>query len=176
MTAPNTGDFFRLQLRVEGVLVVDRLLRGIEEHARDLTPAWPQVVMAFRAIEKKAFETEGGSTDDGPWPELAPKTQRERARLGYGAAHPILQRTQKLHRALTLGVGVYERMTRDSLALQLEPDLKYFDYHQSRAPRKRLPRRAMVSLTEQDRQELMRPIRLHITGRDPNAPRRSAIP
>lgn len=169
------SDFFRIQVRDEGVLVVDRLLRGVEERMGDLTPIWPKVVMAFREIEKKVFDTEGGSTDDGAWPELAERTQKERARLGYGAAHPILQRTQKLQRALTLGVGMYERMTPTSLQLQLEPDLKYFDYHQSRAPRKKLPRRAMVSLTEADRQELMRPIRLYITGRDPDAPRRSAL-
>jgi hypothetical protein len=172
MTAPA---FLRITAVASGTeRVIDRLIR-IERNATDMTPAWPAVVMAFRAIEKKAFDTEGGSTDAGPWPALAERTQRERARKGYGAAHPILQRTEKLQRALTLGVGAYERMTPTSLQIQLGPEVDYLTYHQSTAPRTKLPRRAPVSLTEADRQALVRPIRLFVTGYDPSAPVREAV-
>lgn len=173
MTAP--GAFLRITATISGTeRVIDRLIR-VERAATDLTPVWPAVVMAFRAIERRAFDTEGGSTDDGAWAELAERTQRERARKGFGAAHPILARTHALERALTLGVGAYERMTPTSLQIQLGSEVDYFKYHQSTAPRTKLPRRAPVSLTEADRQTLMRPIRLYVTGYDPNAPMREAI-
>jgi hypothetical protein len=172
MTAPA---FLRVTAVTSGTeRVIDRLIR-VERAATDLTPIWPHVVRAFRAIEVKTFESEGASTDAGAWPELAERTQEDRARKGFPPAHPILQRTHKLQRALTLGIGAYERMTATSLQIQLSSELDYYKYHQSTAPRRKLPRRAPVSLTEADRQALMRPIRLYVTGHDPSAPMREAV-
>lgn len=166
---------YRIQMSVEGELVVDRVLQGLEDRARDVSPAWPQVVTVFRQIVAKAFATEGGSTG-APWPALAPSTQAQRRRLGYGAAHPILQRTTQLQRALTIGEGAYIATSPTSLRYILdERNARISTYHQSRRPRTRLPRRAPVLLTADDRTALMHPIRLYITGRDPNAPRRSRV-
>lgn len=167
------AEFFRLGMNVDGIQVVDRLLRGIPERAADLTPAWPAVVMVFRGIELRAFTTEGASTDLGAWPQLAIATQRQRQREGYGAAHPILQRSGRLMRAMTEGVGVYERMERTRLQIQLseEEGVKYA-VHQRGAPSRNIPRRAMVSFTADDRHALVRPIQNYLMGRDPNAPSR----
>lgn len=150
--------------RVEGEIVVDRLLKGIEERAADLRPAWPAVTRAFQLAVGAAFASEGASTG-APWPELKPATQAERRRKGFSPAHPILQRTQDLHRALTLGVGAYVGGQPQSFRYQLSPDVGYFVYHQSKRPRTRLPRRAPVELTFDDRTKIMHPIRLHVTGR-----------
>jgi phage gpG-like protein len=171
MTAP----MFRITMTIEGDKVVDRMLAGIEERARDLTGAWPKVIEIFRQINAQAFASEGASTDDGRWPELAETTQAERQRKGFGAAHPILQRTGKLRRALTLEENNLVTLRPTSLRYQLSPEVDYYVYHQSRAPRTRLPRRAPVSLTADQRTELMHPIRLWITGRDPDAQRREAV-
>jgi phage gpG-like protein len=51
-----------------------------------------------------------------------------------------------------------------ALGLSIGTDVEYFKYHQSNKPRKRLPRRAPVLLTADDRHALMRPIRLYLTG------------
>jgi hypothetical protein len=48
-------------------------------------------------------------------------------------------------------------------------------YHQSKLPRTRLPRRAIIDLTEDDKHELVRPLRRHVTGHDANAPVRRRI-
>jgi phage gpG-like protein len=166
---------FRIQMSVEGELVVDRVLQGLEDRARDVSPAWPKVVDVFRAIVNRAFETEGASTG-ATWPPLKPSTQAQRRRLGYGPAHPILQRTQQLRRALTIGEGAYIATTPTSLRYLLdERNARIFTVHQSRRPRTRLPRRAPVLLTADDRTALMHPIRLYITGRDVNAPRRARV-
>lgn len=171
MTAP--GGFFNLTISVDNEVVIDRVLQGIEERATDLRPAWPAVVRVFREIVGRAFASEGASTG-APWAPLKPRTQQERARQGYGAAHPILQRTTKLMRALTIGEGANVSMQSDRMAYVLSEEVGYFVYHQSRRPRTKLPRRAPVLLTADDRTALMHPVRLHITGRDVNAPRRQA--
>jgi hypothetical protein len=77
-------------------------------------------------------------------------------------------------RALTIGEGAYVSMTSDAMAYRLSSEIDYFKYHQSRRPRTKLPRRAPVLFTADDRTALMHPIRLWITGRDVNAPRRQA--
>lgn len=166
---------FRLSLTVEGDLVVDRILQGIEGAARDLTPAWPAVVAVFQAIEARVFASEGASTG-APWPQLKPSTQSDRARKGFPPAHPILERTGKLKRALTIGEGAFVAASPTSMRYILsEEQAGYFKYHQSTRPRTRLPRRAPVLLTADDKTALMHPIRLYITGRDPNAPRRASV-
>lgn len=166
---------YRIQMTVEGEVVVDRLLQGLDDRARDVSPAWPQVAKAFQTIQAKVFSTEGGSTG-APWPQLAPSTQAQRRRLGYGPQHPILQRSGKLMRALTIGEGAYVSTTPTTLRYLIsEQEVPYFVFHQSRRPRTRLPRRAPVLLTADGRTSLMHPIRLYITGRDPNAPQRSRV-
>lgn len=163
-----------ITFKVEGEIVVDRVLKGIEDRSRDLRPAWPAVTKAFQLAVSKAFESEGASTG-APWPQLAPATQADRRRKGFPAAHPILQRTGALQRALTIGEGAYVSGQPSSLRYQLSPEVGYFVYHQSKKPRKRLPRRAPVELTADDRTKIMHPIRLWVTGRTPAARAREAV-
>lgn len=163
----------RVRLTIEGDVIIDRMLEGIEARAQDMTPAWPAVIRAFRSIVNRAFATEGTTTAE-PWPQLAESTQKERARKGFGAAHPILERTGKLLRSLVLGEsGGFVEMAPQSLAIGTT--VEYFPYHQSNKPRFKIPRRAPVLLTMDQRHELFRPIRLYLTGRDPNAYTRGTV-
>ncbi|HVX39611.1 MAG TPA: phage virion morphogenesis protein [Gemmatimonadaceae bacterium] len=164
---------FRVRLVVENEIVIDRVLAGIEARARNVAPAWPAVVRAFQTIVRRAFDTEGGSTG-APWAPLAPRTQADRRRHGFPPAHPILERTGALARALTIGEGAYVSMQPTRMEYRLGAAVGYFTYHQSTRPRTRLPRRAPVLLTADDRTAMMHPIRLYITGRDVHAPRRAA--
>lgn len=166
---------YRINVSVEGEVIVDRLLQGIEDRARDLTPVWPYVVRVFREIVAKAFASEGASTG-APWAPLAESTQADRRRHGFPPAHPILRRTGALMRALTIGDGAYVSTSPTTMRYLIsEQDVPYFKYHQSRRPRTRLPRRAPVLLTADERTALMHPIRLYITGRDASAPRRARV-
>jgi phage gpG-like protein len=170
--------FFRVELRIDGIAVVDRLLQGIEERGRAPfadSRVVAAVIDAFHAINAQAFATEGASTDAGAWAALAPQTQTQRARLGYSPAHPILRRSGALEASLTSEAYNTIRVTPTSLAYQLAPEVGYFTYHQSTRPRTRLPRRAMVSLTADQRTALMHPVRLYLTGHDPNAARRPSL-
>jgi hypothetical protein len=164
----------RLTMTLEGEAVIDRVLSGIEARTNDLRPAWPAVVNAFHEITARAFATEGASTG-APWKPLAASTQAERKRQGYPPAHPILERSGALERALTTGEGAFSSMQPSTLTIRLGGDVSYFRFHQSNRPRTRLPRRAPVLLTADDRTALMHPVRLYLTGRDPNAVRRAPI-
>jgi Phage virion morphogenesis family len=165
----------RFTFAVEGEVVVDRVLAGLESRASNISPAWPAVVTEFRAIVGRAFATEGASTG-APWKPLAAATQEDRRRQGYPAAHPILQRTARLQRALTTGEGAHVGTGPTSLRYIVGGEAgRIFAFHQSTRPRAKLPRRAPVLLTADDRTAMMHPVRLFLTGRDPNAPRRRAI-
>jgi hypothetical protein len=170
MTAP----WLAFRVTLEGEVLVDRRLQAIEARMSDVGPAWPAVIKTFREIMAKSFATEGRSTG-AAWPELVDTTQAERRRLGFPPAHPILERTGKLKRALVLGEGGDIRSTPRRLTIGVGPEADYFVYHQSNRPRTRLPRRAPVLLTADDKTALMHPVRLYVTGHDPNARRRAPI-
>jgi hypothetical protein len=170
MTAP-----IRFTFAVEGELVIDRVLAGLEARISNISPAWPAVVQEFRAIVGRAFASEGASTG-APWKKLADSTNADRVRKGYPAEHPILERKGDLKRALTTGDGAFVGTSPTSLRYIVGGETgRIFAFHQSTRPRKKLPRRAPVLLTADDRTAMMHPVRLYVTGRDPNAPRRAAI-
>jgi hypothetical protein len=148
---------------LEGIEVIQRRLEGLESRLSDMTPAWPAVLSSFREIMRTAFATEGGSTGE-QWPELAESTVAQREREGLPGRHPILARTHTLERALTTEGGasiVYMQPQYFAIAV----DLDYFKYHQSNAPRTKIPRRAPINLTQDDKTKLIHPIRLYVTGR-----------
>lgn len=157
---------------LEGAQIVHRRLQAIRERALDATPAWPAVIAVFRTIVEEAFATEGGSTGE-PWAPLKPATQRDREREGYPGAHPILRRSGRLERSLMLGSESIVVEAPRYLALGSE--VEYFVFHQSTRPRKKLPRRAVINLTEDNKTALIHPLRLWFTGHDPSAPQRSAV-
>lgn len=148
---------------LEGEEVIQRRLTGLEERLTDMTPAWPSVLRVFRGIMQAAFDTEGGSTGS-PWPQLAESTVKEREREGFSGRHPILARTHTLERALTTegGASVVVQMPQ-YFAVAVDRD--YFKYHQSKAPRRIIPRRAPINLTQDNKTQLLHPIRLYVTGR-----------
>lgn len=154
---------------LEGEEVIQRKLEGLEERLSDMTPAWPAVLAVFRGIMKQAFATEGASTGS-PWPQLKPSTVKQREREGFPGRHPILARTHTLERALTSegGASVVVRMPR---YFAVAVDLDYFKYHQSKRPRTKLPRRAPINLTQDDKTRLLHPIRLYVKGLSPDTQR-----
>lgn len=67
----------------------------------DLAAVQPQLTELWNAEMQRQFETEGRADPRMPrWRDLAPRTQRERVRLGYGANSPKLVRTGLLRQAV----------------------------------------------------------------------------
>jgi phage gpG-like protein len=160
---------------LDGAQIIDRRLNALEARITDVSPAWPAVVAVFREIARATFETEGASNAGGRWPALAPSTQRDRARQGYNPTHPILQRTQTLMRSVTQNTGDTILVTTPNY-LGIGSAVPWIMFHQSTAARSKLPRRAVVDFTTDNRHDLIRPIRQFLTGTDPVGRRQTAAP
>jgi phage gpG-like protein len=172
VTAPRTGPtgpMFELRMSVEGETIIARRFTALADRLDDPSPAWPYVAQAARAAFADAFRSEGATTDAGAWPQLADATVAERRRLGFPPDHPILQRTGRLRRSLTLPGSEHLYVPTRGFVM-VGSTVEYFPYHQSTAPRTRLPRRAPISLTADQRHEVVRPLRRYLTGHDPAAP------
>lgn len=83
---------------------------------------------------------------DEEWQELAESTQKTRRHLGYGAAHPILERTGKLLKDAT----AHQRVGRDFAEVGVASGNKYAKYHASSAPRSIIPLRDFLAVGEKD--------------------------
>lgn len=157
---------------LDGARIISRELRDIDDRFDDASPAWPEVTRIARALMQQAIETEGRSTDFGPWKPLAPSTIEQRRKLGYGPAHPILQRSRSLYRSVIGNSdGGFTVETPNYLAIG--SDDPHIVFHQSRSPRSKIPRRPVASFTADQKNEIMRPIRLYLTGFDPATPQRT---
>jgi len=135
-------DYFRLRFTIEGVPELSRILALTHTKVSNFKkPLWNSAKLILQDVERN-FMTEGGLV--GGWAPLSESTIKQRERLGFGGAHPILQRTGALRRSFYSYV--------DSKMAMITSKSPYFVYHQSRMPRKRLPRRAMLVLIERTRQ------------------------
>lgn len=70
----------------------------------DLSHPFEQIGEDILGDVAQQFQTEGAFIFRAwRWAPLAPSTRRERARLGFGAAHPILERSGRLRRSFERG-------------------------------------------------------------------------
>lgn len=97
----------------------DRVFIGLEVTLNGLTTVLSDatVVKAVRDQFDRNFEREGGRT---AWAPLAPATAAERRRLGYGARHPILDRTGALRRHV-LTTPAQTRRVAGGAELRIQP-------------------------------------------------------
>ena len=139
-------EVFKLKWTVEGVSELTRILDVTYTKVINFRkPLKASSKFILEDVERN-FATEGSLV--GGWESLKESTVKGRMRLGYGGAHPILQRTGKLRRSF------YSRVNATRALVSSESP--YFPYHQSRLPRKtNLPRRAMLVLTERTRQNIV---------------------
>jgi len=134
-----------LQFDVMGDQQVVRSFSRFAESVKDLSEPFREIVRDFHEIEKKQFESEGGYGSGG-WQPLASSTIEEKQRRGFPLQ--IMVRTGDLRDVLTGGKSGYEDIKPLELKIMM---LAYGKYHQSTAPRTKLPRRPLIELTEGDK-------------------------
>jgi len=136
---------FRFRLDIAGEVQMDRGIARFADGVSDYRPIWPVIEDDFYAQEKAQFESEGGE-GGAKWPELSAEY------AGWKQAHypgrPILQRTGNLMQSLTSPNDPNTVRIEGRRTLTLGTKIPYAIYHQSIAPRKRLPRRPEILLTE----------------------------
>lgn len=133
-----------MQLRIEafGDNILARDILRIKDRAMDMRPAFEVIHEDFKKVEDWQFSTQGGTHR---WKPLAPSTVAYKAAAGLDPR--ILHATLRLRKSLTEdGEDHVHMMTHDELVMGSK--VPYGIYHQSRRPRKRLPRRPPVDLSE----------------------------
>ena len=81
---------------LKGLAVLQEKLGLAERLSDDWRQPGAQWSREFSHQARTIFQQEGPG-----WRPLMPSTQRQRIALGYGGAHPILQRTQRLMESMT---------------------------------------------------------------------------
>ena len=124
---------------------MDRGIARFADGVSDYRPVWPMIEDDFYALEKRQFESVGAAGGE-KWPELSPEYR------GWKEAHypgkPILERTGDLVRSLTNANDPNAVRIEDRRTLTLGTRIPYAIYHQSIQPRRVLPRRPEIMLTE----------------------------
>lgn len=151
----------RIEIEALGELVVKRDLAAFGHNLVDLTDAMHDVATILREATEEQFATEGHHASGG-WPDLADSTNRDRERHGFPPEHPIMVRTERLLSSLTRKADPehVEHASEDSLRFgTLVP---YAVYHQSSRPRRQIPFRPLVGLTEADKRRITKAIQRKI--------------
>lgn len=150
---------FRFRLDIAGEVQMDRGIARFADGVSDYRPIWPVIEDDFYALEKDQFKSEGAEGGER-WKALSP---------AYGAwkeakfpGKPILQRSGDLVKSLTSpndpnGVRIEEREV-----LTLGTQVPYAIYHQSTKPRKVLPRRPEILLTEGFKRTVMHHVQTYL--------------
>lgn len=150
----------RLEIDVFGEKLVSRKLLFRAERLEDASPFFEGVATFLTRVEKAQFDTEGAYASGG-WDELAESTIRQKARKGQ--SDRILVAEGLLERSLTVpGHHAQKREVSDT-QLVFGSRVPYLKYHQSPAPRRHLPRRKAIELTEMDKKHIERALSLWVT-------------
>jgi phage gpG-like protein len=151
---------FRFRLVIAGETQMDRGIVRFADGITDYRPIWPVIEDDFYAQEKAQFKTEG--VEGGlKWQELSPEYAGWKEVRYPGK--PILERTGDLERSLTSGNDPNAVRIRERKTLTLGSKIPYAIYHQSPAPRKKLPRRPEIMLTEAFKNGVQHHIHFYLT-------------
>lgn len=129
------------------------------------TVVYRHIMTKYRDEIEKLFESEGSYSGTG-WVGLSEATAKDRVRKGYGAYHPILVRSGDLRDSL---IDANHRLACEMVsprAWHIGTQVGYAVYHQSRAPRTRLPRRPMLIITRQFRLLIIRTLHWYLVHGD----------
>lgn len=133
---------FALSFAIEGEQQLLRRFQGIEKEMGDWTPAFKESIETLKDIfENKVFDTQGGAIGE-KWDALDPEYQRWKSMHYPGKG--ILQASGAMRRAFATMFKADQAAVWNTAT--------YFAYHQSKAPRSKLPRRVMMKLAESQRE------------------------
>jgi len=153
----------RMRSGDEGLLAMkfNRIIGRLD----DPTPAFRYIVTKYREEIEKLFDSEGAYGGTG-WVGLSEATAKDRTRKGYGAYHPILVRSGELRDSL---IDANHRSACEMVsprAWHIGTQVDYAVYHQSRAPRTKIPRRPMLIITNQFRLRIIRTLHWYMVHGD----------
>jgi phage gpG-like protein len=149
-----------LKLEVFGETELNRTMLRFTQAVEDMRPAFTNIHTDFLHTERAQFSSEGAAGATGRWAPLADSTVAYKAARGLDPA--ILVATGALEASLTQSGSEHHiyRVTPDTMFIGSSVD--YGKFHQSRAPRTRLPRRPPVSLPENTKRVWVKMLQDHL--------------
>jgi len=140
-------------MEIAGEIQLDRGIARFAEGVTDYRPVWPVIEDDFYALETDQFKSEGAEGGE-KWAPLSEVYAGWKERHYPG--QQILERTGDLRASLTRRGDPNAVHIEERKLLTLGTKLPYAIYHQSIAPRKKLPRRPVIQLTEAFKRGVMR--------------------
>lgn len=142
----------QLEWYIEGEKQLSRVLLDLRGDTTKLFGAFNESAAKLRTqFEKEVFDSRGSSIGES-WKPLSPVTLARKARSGYGS-HPLI------------ATGAMRRSFRHAATNEFGAvfnTAEYFKYHQSNRPRKKLPRRVMMKLGNNQREMVIKVFQKHI--------------
>lgn len=126
-----------LRFSISGQVQLSRVLLNVSNAVKDWTPALEKSAEdLIEVFSYDVFESEGGAIGEA-WDPLSAAYAKRKEKKYPG--NPILVATGLMQDSFTRLV--------DTTSLKIGNSAEYFKYHQSSAPRTKLPRRVMMKLT-----------------------------
>lgn len=139
-----------ISFSLEGEGVVHRRLDIAAEGVKDFHQPLDQIGRNFLKVFDANFDSLGGAY--GGWqprkPQMVGSTRID--------TWLLMEKTGRMRHAFTKAVS--------ATSLKLGNGAPYFVYHQSNKPRKRLPRRVMMKIREQDAQMIVKEFQYYLIG------------
>ena len=136
----------QIKWQIEGVTELSRKLEIISQKVTDWTPAFQDTADTLKSIfSGDVFDTEGGAIEE-TWQQLSTAYAKRKAKKYPGKG--ILEATGAMKNGfLTIWNGQMAEVWNQAT---------YFKYHQSNAPRTKMPRRVMMKLADQQREQIQK--------------------
>ncbi len=141
----------QLTWTIEGDKQLSRRLRGIQAGIRDWTPAFKQSAEKLKTFfQGEVFDSRGKAIGE-PWAPLNTKYAAQKAKRYSGKG--ILEATGKMRKSFT-------KLHKANMAAVWNT-AAYFKYHQSNRPRRKLPRRVMMKLGNEQKEMVVKIFHTH---------------
>jgi phage gpG-like protein len=143
---------FQLQWTIEGQTQLSRKLVGLRSDLKDYTRPFSDSAFYLKSVfSRDVFDTQGAAIGER-WKRLSPYTVAQKARHGYPSS-PLI------------GSGAMQNSFKTIVSSDqavIYNTAAYFKYHQSKAPRSRIPRRVMMKLASRQKEEVVRVFQQYI--------------
>lgn len=141
-----------ISIKAVGIKKIKDVLLKIKKQIKDLRSQFRPIGSFLLSSIDRNFQTEGSFLGK-PWAPLAPATIADRASKGFGARHPILQRTGKLRRGFKADIGRTTLVIRNAVS--------YFPQHQVGLG---IPQRAMMLMNRRLAEDIANMLLVQLYG------------
>lgn len=137
---------FYIAFTIEGDKELSRSLSGMAERLQDWTPAFEKTATTLVDLfSGEVFDTEGAIFGDS-WAQLSENYAKQKAKKYPGMG--ILQATGSMRNGFVSFASAN--------VARVWNEIEYFKYHQSNKPRRKIPRRVMMKLGDNQKETVIK--------------------